>query len=102
MASSPGSTPQKVAPSIAPEKLLRASLLQMFYSIPSERQLMEQLDYNLLFRWLEAGRADDGARPGGGEPGAECAEIDELPGRRMFQGHPEASCVSDITPVRLN
>ncbi len=36
--------------SIAPEWLLRASLLQAFYSIRSERQLMEQLDYNLLFR----------------------------------------------------
>jgi transposase len=39
-------------PSIPPEKLLRALLLQMFYSIRSERQLMEQLDYNLLFRWF--------------------------------------------------
>ncbi len=41
-----------MGPSIAPEKLLRASLLQAFYSIRSERQLMEQLDYNLLFRWF--------------------------------------------------
>jgi len=39
-------------PSIAPEKLLRALLLQAFYSIRSERQLMEQLNYNLLFRWF--------------------------------------------------
>lgn len=39
-------------PSIPPERLLRASLLQIFYSIRSERQLMEQLDYNLLFRWF--------------------------------------------------
>lgn len=39
-------------PSIAPEKLLRALLLQMLYSIRSERLLMEQLDYNLLFRWF--------------------------------------------------
>ena len=39
-------------PSVAPEKLLRALLLQAFYSIRSERQLMEQLDYNLLFRWF--------------------------------------------------
>lgn len=38
-------------PSIAPEKLLRALLLQAFYSVRSERQLMEQLDYN-LFRWF--------------------------------------------------
>jgi transposase len=39
-------------PSIAPEKLLRALLLQAFYSVRSERQLMEQLNYNLLFRWF--------------------------------------------------
>src|ERR1700759_1279697 len=39
-------------PSIPPEKLLRALLLQAFYSVRSERQLMEQLGYNLLFRWL--------------------------------------------------
>lgn len=39
-------------PSIAPEKLLKALLLQVFYSIGSERMLMEQLDYNLLFRWF--------------------------------------------------
>jgi transposase len=38
--------------SIAPEKLLRALLLQAFYSIRSERQLMEQLTYNMLFRWF--------------------------------------------------
>jgi transposase len=39
-------------PSIPPEKLLRALLLQAFYTIRSERQLMEQLEYNLLFRWF--------------------------------------------------
>ena len=39
-------------PSIAPEKLLRALLLQALYSVRSERMLMEQLDYNLLFRWF--------------------------------------------------
>jgi transposase len=39
-------------PSIPPEKLLRTLLLQAFYSVRSERQLMEQLDYNLLFRWF--------------------------------------------------
>jgi transposase len=39
-------------PSIAPERLLRALLLQVFYSIRSERLLMEQLDYNILFRWF--------------------------------------------------
>jgi transposase len=39
-------------PSIPPERLLRALLLQVFYSVRSERLLMEQLDYNLLFRWF--------------------------------------------------
>jgi transposase len=39
-------------PSIPPEKLLRALLLQVFFSVRSERQLMEQLNYNLLFRWF--------------------------------------------------
>jgi transposase len=39
-------------PSIPPEQLLRALLLQVFYTVRSERMLMEQLDYNLLFRWL--------------------------------------------------
>jgi len=39
-------------PSIAPEKLLRAMLLQVLYSVRSERQLMEQVQYNLLFRWF--------------------------------------------------
>ena len=38
--------------SIAPEKLLRALLLQAFYSVRSERQLMEQISYNMLFRWF--------------------------------------------------
>lgn len=39
-------------PSIPPERLLRAILLQIFYTVRSERQLMEQLDFNLLFRWF--------------------------------------------------
>jgi transposase len=46
-------------PSIAPEKLLRALLLQALYTIRSERQLMEQLDYNLLFRWFVGLGMDD-------------------------------------------
>src|SRR5215216_3860246 len=46
-------------PSIPPERLLRAQLLQMFYSIRSERLLMEQLDYNLLFRWFVGLTMDD-------------------------------------------
>ena len=39
-------------PSIAPEKLLRALLLQVLFTVRSERMLMEQLSYNLLFRWF--------------------------------------------------
>lgn len=46
-------------PSIAPEKLLRALLLQFLYTIRSERLLMEELDYNLLFRWFVGLNADD-------------------------------------------
>src|SRR5688572_24824810 len=45
--------------SIAPERLLRASLLQAFYSVRSERQLMEQINYNLLFRWFVGLGVDD-------------------------------------------
>ena len=45
--------------SVAPERLLRASLLQAFYSIRSERQLMEQLNYNLMFRWFVGLGVDD-------------------------------------------
>jgi transposase len=46
-------------PSIPPEQLLRALLLQQLYTIRSERQLMEQLDYNLLFRWFVGLNPDD-------------------------------------------
>lgn len=46
-------------PSIAPERLIRASLLQLLFSIRSERQLMEQMDYNLLFRWFVGLGIDD-------------------------------------------
>jgi len=46
-------------PSIAPEKLLRALLLQVLYPVRSERLLMEQLDYNLLFRWFVGLNADE-------------------------------------------
>jgi transposase len=46
-------------PSIAPEKLLRALLLQALYTIRSERQLIEQIDYNLLFRWFVGLGMDD-------------------------------------------
>src|ERR1700737_1720797 len=46
-------------PSIPPERLLRALLLQAFYTIRSERQLMEQLHYNLLYRWFVGLGVDD-------------------------------------------
>ena len=46
-------------PSIAPEKLLRAMLIQVLYSVRSERQLMEQTQYNLLFRWFIGLAMDD-------------------------------------------
>jgi transposase len=46
-------------PSIPPERLLRASLLQVVYGVRSERLLMEQLDYNLLFRWFVDRNIDD-------------------------------------------
>ena len=51
--------PKAGRPSIPPEKLLRALLLQLLYSVRSERQLMEQLDYNLLFRWFVGLSMDD-------------------------------------------
>ena len=47
-------------PSIAPEKLLRALLLQVLYTVRSERLLMEQLDYSLLFRWFVGLNMDEG------------------------------------------
>ena len=43
---------QNGRPSIAPERLIRALLLQVLYTIRSERMLVEQLEYNLLFRWF--------------------------------------------------
>src|SRR5947207_15640893 len=46
-------------PSIPPEQLLSALLLQVFYGLRSERQLMEQLNYNLLFRWFVGLSPDD-------------------------------------------
>src|SRR5919107_2983123 len=46
-------------PSIAPERLLRAALIQILFSVRSERQLMEQMQYNLLFRWFVGLGIDD-------------------------------------------
>jgi transposase len=47
-------------PSIPPEQLLRALLLQVLYTVRSERMLMEQLEYNLLFRWFVGLNLDEG------------------------------------------
>lgn len=47
--------------SIALERLLRASLFQVIYTFRSERQLVEQFDFDLLFNWLVDGRADVGS-----------------------------------------
>ena len=46
-------------PSIPPEQLLRALLLQMLYSVRSERLLVEEIDYNILFRWFVGLNLDD-------------------------------------------
>ena len=46
-------------PSIPPEQLLRALLLQMLYSVRSERMLIEEIDYNILFRWFVGLNADE-------------------------------------------
>ena len=48
-------------PSILPEQLLRTQLLQMLYSVRSERLLMEEMDYNILFRWFVGLNLDDPA-----------------------------------------
>jgi transposase len=47
-------------PSIPPEQLLRAALIQIFYTVRAERQLVEQLDFNLLFRWFVGLGIDEG------------------------------------------
>ena len=61
-------------PSIAPEKLLRALLLQVLYTVRSERLLMEQLDYNFLFRWFVGLSIETrcGMRPCSARTGSGC------------------------------
>src|SRR5215471_2060470 len=86
-------------PSIPPEKLLRALLLQVLYSIRSERLLMEQLDYNLLLPWSVGLNMDDSvwdptvfreeprAAPGQGHrPGLLCARAGPGPAARVALG----------------
>src|SRR6056297_3475354 len=57
-------------PSIAPERLIRAGLLQILFGVRSERQLMEQMDYNFLFRWFVGLGIDDPVW-GEGRPGID-------------------------------
>jgi transposase len=52
-------TSKAVAPALPPAKLLRAMLLQVLYSVRSERMLMEQIQYNMLFRWFVGLAMDD-------------------------------------------
>ena len=61
-------------PSIAPERLLRALLIQAFYSVRSERQLMEQMNYNLLFRWFVGLSVDEPVW----DPSSFCKNRDRL------------------------
>ena len=62
-------------PSIAPERLIRASLIQILFSVRSERQLMEQMQYNLLFRWFVGLGIDD---PVWGEGRPEICPMDRF------------------------
>jgi len=75
-------------PSIAPEKLLRGSLIQAFYTIRSERQLMEQFDYNLLFRWFVGLGIDDPV-------------WDNSPGHHVFSKHLILKLFLDFFPHRV-
>jgi hypothetical protein len=65
-------------PSIAPERLLRALLLQAFYTIRSETQLMEQLNYNLLYRWFVGLGVDEPVWVRAAVGGGGCPQV---PGR---------------------
>ena len=62
-------------PSIAPERLIRASLIQILFSVRSERQLMEQMQYNLMFRWFVGLGIDD---PVWGEGRPEICPVDRF------------------------
>ncbi len=82
-------------PSIAREKLLRALLLQAFYSVRSERQLMEQLDYNLLFvAGMARGPAVDRRAPVGSVPGDMRGDL-EVAHRCDKAGHVEVLVTAD-------
>ncbi len=81
-------------PSIAPEYVLRALLLQVFYSVRSERQLVEQIDYNLLFRWfvgLGPSTSVDHSRYGDTSVHEEVSPGLELPSAHFDDVHGSAS-----------
>jgi transposase len=84
-------------PSIPPERLLRAQLLQIFYSIRSERLLMEQLDYNLLFRWFVGLTNDDPVWDPTGFTKNGDRLLNQAIARSFFQGvaEPAQGLVSD-------
>jgi len=95
-------------PSIPPERLLRGLLLQAFYSVRSERQLMEQLEYNLLFRWfvglswgLQATQSGGGVRMPckGGGPGLDriARRLEGLDGV-LAVSSPRAVVLPDLRP----
>src|SRR5262249_8443951 len=96
-------------PSIAPERLLRSLLLQIFYSVRSERMLIEQLQYNLLFRWFVGMEMDeevwnhavfsknrDSASASTSPMGVCCAAVSTTAGRlaQSFHGPRLALCDS--------
>src|SRR5246500_3056306 len=79
-------------PSIPPEQLLSAFLLQVFYGIRSERQLMEQLDYNLLYRWFVGLSPDDLVW----DPTVFTKNRDRLQSGEVFAGLTFAGCGSAV------
>ena len=88
-------------PGIAPEKLLRALLVQAFYSLRSERQLMEQLEFNLLFRWfvgLDHGQAVIG-RQQGSRPGFQAQGLEGPAQRGLAGGREEGLADSQQAPA---
>src|SRR6267143_1164368 len=82
-------------PSIAPERLLRSLLLQIFYSVRSERMLMEQLQYNLLFRWFVGMEMDETVW---NHAGSRCPAVQEVQRQRGEAGLP-GTCI-DGEPQR--
>lgn len=94
---------QEGRPSIPPEKLLRAQLLQMFFSVRSERLLMEEIDYSILYRWFVGLNLDAGLgcndvyeepRPIAGSGGGELPGLgqDNSSSTRGYRPQPICGC----------